>query len=80
MKSGYWLACSLDHSEVRVAAQSKPSLNDMRSQVWKVNTAPKINFFYVEGSFKCSSGFRGVYSTRDEGGSPMSKMWGRRVH
>lgn len=25
--------------------QSKPSLNGLRSQVWKVRTAPKINFF-----------------------------------
>ncbi|XP_013690321.2 uncharacterized protein LOC106394286 [Brassica napus] len=45
VKSGYWLACSLDQSEVRVAARSKPSLNDLRSQVWKVNTAPKIKIF-----------------------------------
>ncbi|XP_018479618.1 uncharacterized protein LOC108850618 [Raphanus sativus] len=45
VKSGYWLACSTDKSAVRVEAQSKPSLNDVRSQVWSVNTTPKIKVF-----------------------------------
>ncbi|XP_056843138.1 uncharacterized protein LOC130495690 [Raphanus sativus] len=45
VRSGYWLACSLDQTAVRVSAQTKPSLNDLRSQVWKISTAPKIKKF-----------------------------------
>ncbi|CAN6974594.1 unnamed protein product [Brassica rapa subsp. trilocularis] len=45
VKSGYWLACSLDQSEVRKEALARPSLNELRSKVWKVNTAPKIRIF-----------------------------------
>lgn len=58
VKSGYWLACRLNQSEVKAAAQCQPSLNGLRSKVWKVNTAPKIKKIYVEGSLKCSCGFR----------------------
>ena len=45
VKSGYWLACSLDQSEVRREAVARPSLNELRSKVWKVNTAQKIRIF-----------------------------------
>lgn len=45
MKSGYWLACSLDQSDVRRSSKFKPSLNDLRSKIWKINTAPKIKVF-----------------------------------
>ncbi|XP_018479119.1 uncharacterized protein LOC108850033 [Raphanus sativus] len=45
VKSGYWLACKLDQSLVRKQAQSKPSLNGLRSRVWQVRTAPKIKIF-----------------------------------
>lgn len=45
VKSGYWLACSLDRSVTRVNAMSKPSINDLRCKVWDVNTAPKIKIF-----------------------------------
>ncbi|XP_018487613.1 uncharacterized protein LOC108858142 [Raphanus sativus] len=45
VKSGYWLACRLDVSVLRVSAKCKPSLNDLISQVWKVNTAPKLKIF-----------------------------------
>lgn len=45
VKSGYWLACSLDQSEVRKAAMVRPSVNELKSKVWKVNTAPKIRIF-----------------------------------
>ncbi|CAN6803503.1 unnamed protein product [Brassica oleracea] len=45
VKSGYWLACSLDQSEVRKEALARPSLNELRSKVWKVNTSPKIRIF-----------------------------------
>ncbi|XP_018463849.2 uncharacterized protein LOC108835040 [Raphanus sativus] len=45
VKTGYRLACSLDKTAVRTEAQNKPSLNGLRSKVWKVDTAPKIKNF-----------------------------------
>lgn len=45
VKSGYWLACSLDQTEARAAALCKPSINDLRKKVWEVKTAPKIKIF-----------------------------------
>lgn len=45
VKSGYWLACSLDQSEVKNLALCKPSLNDVRSKIWEVKTVPKIKIF-----------------------------------
>lgn len=45
VKSGYWLACSLDQTEAKKLALCKPSLNDVRSKIWEVKTAPKIKIF-----------------------------------
>ena len=45
VKSGYWLACALDKSPVRQEALARPSINVLRSKVWKVKTARKIRIF-----------------------------------
>lgn len=53
VRSGYWLACNIDQSEVRREALTQPSVNGLRSEVWKVNTVPKIKKIYVESFIQC---------------------------
>ena len=45
VKSGYWLASNEKNKELRVMAEAKPSLNDLKMQCWKVHTSPKIRLF-----------------------------------
>ena len=45
VKSGYWLAAQEKSKEIRQVAEALPSLNSLKSQIWKVQTAPKIRTF-----------------------------------
>ena len=45
VKSGYWLANRLHNSDLIAAAELRPSLNDLKVQVWFLHTTPKIKCF-----------------------------------
>lgn len=45
VKSGYWLACRLDRSEVRRECMAQPSIHGVTEKVSLVKTAPKIRIF-----------------------------------
>ncbi|KAL0876533.1 hypothetical protein Bca101_026238 [Brassica carinata] len=45
VKSGYWFINSFARREEIREAEARPSLNDLKSEVWKIQTAPKIKTF-----------------------------------
>lgn len=45
VKSGYWLASQEKSKEIHRMAEALPSLNPLKTQIWKVLTAPKIKTF-----------------------------------
>ncbi|XP_018435286.2 uncharacterized protein LOC108807498 [Raphanus sativus] len=45
VKSGYWLAYQEKSKETRQRAEALPSINPLKTQIWKVSTAPKIRLF-----------------------------------
>lgn len=45
VKSGYWLAFQEKIKEARQMAEALPSINPLKTQIWKVVTAPKIRTF-----------------------------------
>lgn len=45
VKSGYWLVSSLNLGDVAAQALMQPSLNELKIQVWKLKTEPKIKVF-----------------------------------
>lgn len=45
VKSGYWLACQLECSDVRKECLAQPSLHGLFQKMWKVKTATKIRIF-----------------------------------
>lgn len=45
VKSGYWLAFQEKSKETRRIAEALPSINPLKTQIWKVSTAPKIKMF-----------------------------------
>lgn len=45
VKSGYWLAARAKHKEALILVEALPSLNPLKAQIWKVQTAPKIRTF-----------------------------------
>lgn len=44
-KSGYWLINQLNNLEITQEADMKPSLNDLKTQVWSLKTSTKIKSF-----------------------------------
>lgn len=45
MKSDYWLACQSQKAQLIFEAESLPSLNCLKNQVWSLSTSPKIKTF-----------------------------------
>ncbi|KAG2310496.1 hypothetical protein Bca52824_022053 [Brassica carinata] len=45
VRSGYWFINRLVRSEVIREAEARPSLNDLKAEVWKIPTSPKIKSF-----------------------------------
>lgn len=45
VKSGYWLINSWSRREDIREAEARPSVNELKSSVWKISTAPKIKTF-----------------------------------
>ena len=45
VKSGFWLAFQEKSKEIRQVVEALPSLNSLKSQIWKVQAAPKIRTF-----------------------------------
>ncbi|KAG7590131.1 Reverse transcriptase zinc-binding domain [Arabidopsis suecica] len=45
VKSGYWLAAQLFKPDIIAAATQQPSINELKIQVWKLKTEPKIKVF-----------------------------------
>ena len=45
VRSGYWLISRPSNSEVDIEAAARPSLNDLKTDVWKIKTPPKIKTF-----------------------------------
>ncbi|XP_048596342.1 uncharacterized protein LOC125578099 [Brassica napus] len=46
VKSGYWFINNLCRREEIREAESRPSLNDLKADIWKLQTAPKIKSFF----------------------------------
>ena len=45
VKFGYWFINSLVRREEIREAEARPSLNELKVEVWKIPTAPKIKTF-----------------------------------
>lgn len=45
VKSGYWFINNLRRKEEIREAEARPSLNDLKADIWKLQTAPKIKTF-----------------------------------
>ena len=45
VKSGYWFINKLNRPEEIRVAEARPSLNELKAEVWKMATAPKIKTF-----------------------------------
>lgn len=45
VKSGYWFINSFRRREEIREAEARPSLNDLKAEVWKIQPAPKIKTF-----------------------------------
>ncbi|KAG7551463.1 Zinc knuckle CX2CX4HX4C [Arabidopsis thaliana x Arabidopsis arenosa] len=45
VKSAYWLASQSSNLQTRILAEQLPSTNDLKAQVWALQTDPKIHVF-----------------------------------
>ncbi|CAD5313211.1 unnamed protein product [Arabidopsis thaliana] len=62
VKSAYWLSAKDLDSEVMTVATALPSTNDLKSQIWKIPTDPKIRVFLwkvVSGCLPVAKAFLG---------------------
>lgn len=46
VKSGYWFINSLINRSFIQEAEARPSLNDIKKEIWKISTTPKIKAFF----------------------------------